>query len=81
MKTVDINNTIIDGYLRLLNNLSANSKLELISKLTLLVKTDIANREKSFFKAFGAWDKKDPADNLINEIRSSRTFSRKIEEL
>jgi hypothetical protein len=80
MKTVDIDNTIIDGYLRLLNNLSANTKLELISKLTLLVKTDI-NREKSFFKAFGAWDKKDQADNLINEIRSSRTFNRKVEEL
>lgn len=49
MKTADINNTIIDGYVRLLDNLSPNNKLDLISKLTLSVKSDIAEKEKSFY--------------------------------
>ena len=81
MKSIDINTTLIEGYLRLLNNLSPNSKLDLISKLTLSVKTDIADKKKSFYKAYGAWDSKKSANEIINEIRSSRTFNRQIEEL
>ena len=81
MKAVDINNTIIDGYIRLLDNLSPNNKLDLISKLTLSVKSDIADKKKSFYKAFGAWDSKQSAEEIIKEIRNSRTFNRQIEEL
>ena len=81
MKAVDINNTIIDGYIRLLDNLSPNNKLDLISKLTLSVKSDIAEKKKSFYKAFGAWDSKQSAEQIIKEIRNSRTFNRQIEEL
>ena len=58
MKTIDINTTLIEGYLQLLDNLSPNNKLDLISKLTLSVKTDITAKKKSFFKAFGAWESK-----------------------
>jgi hypothetical protein len=81
MKAVDINNTIIDGYIRLLDNLSPNNKLDLISKLTLSVKSDIAEKKKSFYKAFGAWDSKQTSEQIIKEIRNSRTFNRQIEEL
>ena len=81
MKAVDINNTIIDGYIRLLDNLSPNNKLDLISKLTLSVKSDISEKKKSFYKAFGAWDSKQTAEQIIKEIRNSRTFNRQIEEL
>ena len=56
MKTTDINNTIIDGYIRLLDNLSPSNKLDLISKLTLSVKSDISEKKKSFYKAFDAWN-------------------------
>lgn len=77
MKTVDINTTLIDGYLRLLDNLSPGNKLDLISKLTLSVKTDITDRKKSFYKAFGAWDSNQSADEIIKDIRHSRTFNRK----
>ena len=55
MKAIDINNTLIEGYLRLLDNLSTSNKLDLISKLTLSIKTDNADRKKSFYKAYGAW--------------------------
>ncbi|MEJ7682680.1 MAG: hypothetical protein WKG06_33450 [Segetibacter sp.] len=45
MKSVDINTAIIEGYLRLLDNLSPSSKLDLISKLTASVKSDITNKK------------------------------------
>jgi hypothetical protein len=80
MRTTDINTTLIDGYLRLLDNLSLSNKLDLISKLTLSAKTDISLRKKSFYKAFGAWDSKKSADEIISEIRGSRTFNRQIEK-
>ena len=80
MKAIDINNTLIDGYLRLLDNLSQSNKLDLISRLTLSVKTDITDRKKYFFKAFGAWESKQSADEIINDIRNSRTFNRQIEQ-
>ena len=81
MKAIDINTTLIKGYLQLLNNLSPNTKLDLISKLTLSVKTDIAEKKKSFYKSFGAWESKQSADEIINDIRNSRTFNRQIEKL
>jgi len=80
MKAIDINTTLIEGYLRLLGNLSPNNKLDLISKLTLSIKTDITDRKKSFFKAFGAWESKQSADEIINDIRNSRSFNRQIEQ-
>ena len=81
MKAIDINTTLIDGYLRLLDNLSPSNKLDLISKLTTSVKADITDRKKSFYEAFGAWESKKSADQIIDEIRSSRTFTRKTEAL
>jgi hypothetical protein len=80
MKEIDINTTLIEGYLQLLDNLSPNNKLDLISKLTLTVKTDITDRKKSFYKSFGAWESKQTADEIINNIRNSRTFNRQIEQ-
>ena len=81
MKSSDINSRLIEGYLSLLNNLSTDSKLELISRLTLSVKTDIASKKNLLSKAFGAWDSKKSADEIINEIRNSRTFNREMMKL
>ena len=80
MKAIDINSTLIEGYLRLLDNLSPSDKLDLISKLTLSVKTDITDRKNSFYKAFGAWESEQTADEIINTIRNSRTVNRQIEQ-
>jgi len=80
MKAIDINTTLIEGYLRLLDNLSPSNKLDLISKLTVSVKTDITDRKKHFYKAFGAWESKKSADQMINDIRNSRTFNRQTEQ-
>ncbi len=80
MKPIDINMTLIEGYLQLLDNLSPSNKLDLISKLTLSVKNDITERKKSFYKAFGAWESKQSADEIIKDLRNSRTFNRQIEQ-
>ncbi|MFZ1256176.1 MAG: hypothetical protein WAR77_07465 [Saprospiraceae bacterium] len=80
MKTIDVDTTLIEGYSKMLDNLSPGNKLDLISKLTLSVKTDITDRKKSFYKAFGAWKSKQSADNIIKDIRNSRTFNRQTEQ-
>jgi hypothetical protein len=80
MNTAKFDMTLIEGYIRLLDNLSPDSKLDLISRLSSSVKTDITNRKKSFKKAFGAWESQRSADEIIDEIRSSRNFNRQIEE-
>lgn len=80
MKAIDINMTLIEGYLQLLDNLSPSNKLDLISRLTLSVKNDISDRKKSFYKAFGGWESTQSADEIINNLHNSRTFNRQIEK-
>jgi hypothetical protein len=80
MKAVDINTRLIDNYFALLKNLSANSKLDLISKLTQSIKSDMADKKSAFDEAYGAWDNNDNAEDLISSIRGARTFNRNIEE-
>lgn len=74
-----MNSTIIDGYIGMLDNLSSGDKLDLISKLSSSVKTDLGKRKSRFKKAFGAFESKKTAEQIINEIRSSRVSTRKIE--
>ena len=81
MKTANSNTTLIDGYLKLLANLSPGNKIDLISRLSQTVKADINKNNKSFYQAFGAWKGNQSAEQIINEVRNSRTFSRKTEEL
>jgi len=79
MRAAEINTTIVDGYVGLLDNLSTNDKLDLISKLTTSVKTDLSNKKSLFKKAFGAFESKKSAEEIIDEIRSSRASTRQIE--
>lgn len=81
MKTTDINTSLIEGYLKMLDNLSPSNKLYLISKLTQSVKTDLTDKKSSFYQAFGAWESSKTADEIIKEIKESRTFNREIEQL
>ena len=79
MRATETNSTIVDGYVGLLNNLSTNNKLDLISKLTASVKTDLTNKKSSFKKSFGAFESKKSAEEIIEEIRDSRVSTREIE--
>lgn len=79
MKTPETNTTIVEGYAELLDNLSADNKLELIAKLSNSVKSSLTKKKSSFKKAFGAFDSKKSAEQIIDEIRSSRVSTRQIE--
>jgi len=81
MQTPANNAILMEGYMRLLESLSANQKLDLITRLTDSVKEDVENKKAAFFDAFGAWDNEQSAEELINTIRNSRSFNREIEEL
>lgn len=80
MKRSDVNITLVEGYLRLLENLSPGSKLDLIAKLSQSVKTDIAGQKSRFFKAFGAWESDKSAEQLVEELKTARKFKRRVEE-
>ena len=79
MNITEINTTIVDGYIGLLENLSTSNKLDLISKLTESVKTDLDNKKSSFKKAFGAFESKESAEEIIEGIRKSRVSTRQTE--
>ena len=79
MKSINLNNTLIDGYIQLLDNLSPDVKLDLISKLTQSVKADMKAKKSAFKKSFGGFVSKKSADEIITEIRNSRNFTRQIE--
>ena len=79
MTSTETNTTIINGYVGLLENLSTDDKLDLISKLTASVKTDLSNKKNTFKKSFGAFVSEKTAEEIIEEIRNSRLLSREIE--
>ena len=79
MRASKINTSIIDGYIGLLDNLTTNDKLDLISKLSVSVKTDLLKKKSSFKESFGAFISDKTAEEQIEEIRNSRVFTRKIE--
>ncbi|MBL4755370.1 MAG: hypothetical protein JKY52_17460 [Flavobacteriales bacterium] len=81
MKTADVDTSLINGYLGLLKNLSPKNKLDLIEKLSKSLKLDLRRSKKSLRRAFGAFESDRTADQLIKEIRESRTFTRQIEKL
>ena len=78
MRIAEINTIIVDGYVGLLDNLSTNNKLDLISKLTDSVKSDLIEKKSSFKKSFGAFESKKTAEEIIEEIRDSRVSTRQI---
>jgi len=81
MKTTEFNANFINNYIGLITNLSPDLKLDLIEKITKILKKDIAKEKTSITKSFGAWQSKKSADEIINEIRVKRNFNRIIEPL
>jgi len=81
MKAADINLNIIDTYFGLLKNLSPDSKLELIARLSNSMKTSKETQNGSLQSLYGAFISEKSADELIDDIKTARTFNRKREEL
>jgi hypothetical protein len=82
MKTTDINATLIDSYFSFLKDLSADSKLELISRLSKSMKTSRkTKKEISLDSLYGSWESEQSADEIIADLKSVRDFNRKREVL
>ncbi len=79
MNLTETNTNIVDGYVDLLENLSLDKKLDLISKLTNSIKEDLKDKKNQFKLAYGAFESEKSAEEIIEEIRSCRSFNRQIE--
>lgn len=73
-----INVNILDSYMAFLETLSPGAKLDLISKLTQSLKSEIKPRENLFESSFGAWVGNESADEIVKGIKDSRAFNRQI---
>ena len=73
--------SLAEYYFGFLENLNADSKLDLISKLSQSLRKDETTQETSLQSLFGAYKSDETADEIIAEIRASRVFNRNIEPL
>ena len=81
MKTADLNTSLIDSYFTLLKSLSANNKLELISKLSKSMKTQKKANDSSWKSLFGALEIEQSADDFVADLKKDRKFTRKSIDL
>jgi hypothetical protein len=84
MKAANLKFNLIDSYLGLLQNLSTDNKLELISKLSDSLKSSKKPTEnhsgRSLDDLCGAFIFDKSSNALISELKSSRNFNRNIKE-
>ena len=81
MNTAKLNKSIVDNYLMLLDSLSVDNKLEIISKLSESLKTKRKQKKKSITSLFGSLENDMTADEMIKQIKEARNFSRTEIEL
>ena len=79
MKAMNINDRLVKTYLKLLTALSVEARLDIISQLSQSLKQPLKEKYSVDYFA-GAWDDERSADEIIEEIRAGRTFTRQIEE-
>ena len=79
MQAVDINKKLVDSYLELLKNLSPNSKLDLISKLSDSLKSGKKNKVNSLKLLSEDFIPEKSADEIIEELKKARNFTRNSE--
>lgn len=73
------NTALIDNYFGLLSSLSRENKIKLIAKLSNSIVDEVLEREDVVDKFFGAFKSDKSAEEIVSDIRGSRTFNRKIE--
>ena len=73
--------SLADYYFGFLKNLNANSKLDLIVKLSQSLKEVEAVPDVPLQSLFGAYQSDETADEIIVNLRTSRVFNRTIESL
>lgn len=75
------NSNLADYYFSFLKKLNAESKLDLISKLSQSLKNNDSASEISLQSLFGAYKSEEAADEIIAKLKASRVFNRNIESL
>ncbi len=75
------NISLADYYFGFLKNLSSDSKLDLISKLSQSLKQNEKIDNVSLQSLFGAYRSEETAEEIISAIRASRASNRNIEPL
>jgi hypothetical protein len=73
MKSPQFSNHPVDAYFNLLENLSSDEKRELISRLSKSIQQKGEDSD-SLRSLFGAFVMDQSADDMLKEIRASRTF-------
>lgn len=68
---------IVETYSSLFEGLSSLSKIELIESLSKSLKTEKKTKDSKFFKSFGAFSTDKSAEDIMEDIKSSRTFRKK----
>ena len=79
MKAANLKFNLIDSYLELLNNLSPDNKLELISKLSDSLKSSKKPTKKSVNDLYGAFIFDKSPEEMISVLKKSRNFNRTVE--
>ncbi|HEY4327235.1 MAG TPA: hypothetical protein VGN20_24830 [Mucilaginibacter sp.] len=79
MQTADINKKLVDSYLELFENLSTNSKLDLISGLSNSIKSENKQKANSLKILAGDFIEEKNADEIIDDLKKARSFTRKTE--
>lgn len=80
MKARNVN--IADNYWGMIKNLSADVRLELISRISNSLKSEETTEKPDSWKLlFGAFKSKQSADEIIDDLRKSRYSNREIESL
>ena len=79
MQTIDVNKKLVDSYLELLKNLNANSKLDLISKLSDSLKSGKKNKISSLKSLSNDFIPEKTADEIIDDLKKARNFKRETE--
>lgn len=70
---------LIDNYFGMLSSLSKENKLKLIKKLSDSIVEESVEEENLADKFYGAFKSEKSAEDIIKEIRESRTFNRTLE--
>ncbi|MCP5060988.1 MAG: hypothetical protein GY936_00795 [Ignavibacteriae bacterium] len=80
MGNLAVNNSTLNKYFGILEDLDVDSKKNLIIKLTKSIQSN-PKTKLILGKIYGSWQDSRTADEIIAEIESSRFNNRDIEEL
>lgn len=68
---------IVETYAGLFEQLSPNTKLALLEKLSASIRKAKRPKENDFLQSFGAFGSDLPASEIIDDLKNSRSFREK----